>query len=590
VPLSIKSNPLFDKVNGLFLTISLFVSFIDLFILGSKWIEVPAYYNLIKSITLVYSLLSLIMGVYIFLRVHDLKQKIFRGIFLGICFLFLLSSIRWLFAEDAHNLEVGGIAIFFSLFIAFVSFSTLLNRLGRTLHPSMVYVLSFLALIILGTSLLIVPSATTNGISLVDATFTITSGVTVTGLSVVDTEFAFTRFGKIVIMIFIQLGGLGVLTFSNLLALLFRKENSYHNRLMVGDMIKEINSNETFSTLGRIILLTIIIESIGALLIYFSILDNSKVVDKFFFAIFHSISAFCNAGFSLLSANLYDDTVKYNYFFQMVVVWLLVSGGIGYGLMINHYRFLRYWFFKILGKLGISKTIKYDLTKISVNNSLVLKTTLFLLVSGTILLYITESGNSTMTEHGPLGQIWVAIFNSATPRTAGFNNINMGALTMPSVLIITFLMWVGASPASTGGGIKTTTFAIAVMTLFNSIKGRKKLIYRWREIATETIQEANSIIILSVFVIGTASLTLTFFEKDFTYLDLLFETVSAYSTVGLSIGITAKLTSASKITLIITMFIGRVGFLTFLIGLFRQIFGEPKREVASYPKDNVYIG
>jgi trk system potassium uptake protein len=590
MPFSLKSNPLFDRINTIFLVVSLFVTFTDLFILGDKLIENQSYYSFIRILTLIYSIFSVLMGVYLFLRVKERKQKIFRGIFLGVCILFLLSCLRWILSQDATNLNTGGLSIFFSLSIAFISFSSSLNRLGSTLHPSMVYVLSFAALIILGTSLLTLPSATTNGISLIDALFTITSGVTVTGLSVVDTEFAFTRFGKIVIIIFIQLGGLGVLTFSNLLALLFRKENSFQNRLMVSDMIKEINNNETFSTLGKIISLTIGVEMLGAILIYISIINNVKVEDKFFFAIFHSISAFCNAGFSLFSENLYNDSVKFNYFFQMIIVWLLVTGGISYGVMINHYKFLKCWGKNLFSKFGIAEKKSYTLSKISTNNSLVIRTTGLLLLIGTILLFITEYGNKTMTEHSFLGQIWVAIFNSATPRTAGFNNINMADLTLPSLLIIIFLMWIGASPASTGGGIKTTTFAIVLMTLFNSIKGRKKLIYRWREIATETINEANSIIILSVFTIGTASLLLSVFEKEFRFVDLLFETVSAYSTVGLSVGITGKLTFASKIILIITMFVGRVGFLTLLIGIFRQFYGEHKREVAQYPKDNVFIG
>jgi potassium uptake TrkH family protein len=454
----------------------------------------------------------------------------------------------------------------------------------------MIYVLSFLALIILGTSLLTLPSATTNGISFIDALFTTTSGVTVTGLGVVDTEFAFTRFGKIVILIFIQLGGLGVLTFSNLLALLFRRENSFQNRLLVSDMIKEINNNETFSTLGKIISLTLIVEIIGAILIYFSILNNAKIEDKFFFSIFHSISAFCNAGFSLFSGNLYEDSIKFNYIFQAIIVWLLITGGISYGVMINHYRFLRCWITNLISKLGFVKNRPYTVSKISINNILIIKTSVVLLVLGTLFFYVIECNNAAISEHGPLGKLWVSFFNSATARTAGFNNIDMSTLTLPALLVMIFLMWIGASPASTGGGIKTTTFAIVVMTLFNSIKGRQKLIYKWREIAVDTINQANSIIILSVFTIGTTSLLLSIFEKDFKFIELLFETVSAYSTVGLSMGITAKLCTESKIILIVTMFIGRVGFLTFLIGIYRQFFSEHKREVANYPKDSVFIG
>jgi Trk-type K+ transport system membrane component len=210
------------------------------------------------------------------------------------------------------------------------------------------------------------------------------------------------------------------------------------------------------------------------------------------------------------------------------------------------------------------------------------------LIVGTILFYITEY-NNTLREHGFWGKIFVSFFNSVTPRTAGFNNVNMAELAMPSILICMFLMWIGASPGSTGGGIKTTTFAVVCMNLFNQIKGRTKLIYNWREIPVDSINQANAVIFLSIIAIGISTLCLSYLEKNFVFKDLLYEAISAYSTVGLSLGITAKLSSASKVVLIITMFLGRVSFLTILIGLYRQFFEQHKREVAQYPQDNVFI-
>mgnify|MGYP000967550622 FL=1 len=191
-------------------------------------------------------------------------------------------------------------------------------------------------LILSGSFLLLLPAATTNGISIIDAVFTITSGVTVTGLTVVDTNLAFSTFGKSVIMIFIQMGGLGILTFTNLFSLLFKTDHSFQNRMMVSEMIKELNSKDTFTTLMKIVSLTIVIELIGALLIYISVYDVPQIENKVFFSAFHAISAFCNAGFSTLTNNLYEESIRFNYFLQMIIAWLLVTGGISYSVMINH--------------------------------------------------------------------------------------------------------------------------------------------------------------------------------------------------------------------------------------------------------------
>jgi Trk-type K+ transport system membrane component len=356
---------------------------------------------------------------------------------------------------------------------------------------------------------------------------------------------------------------------------------------MVSEMIKELNNRNTFTTLTKIIGLTIAVELIGALFIYISVVSNPAIKDPGFFALFHAISAFCNAGFSTLTNNLYEHSVKFNYFFQLVIAWLIISGGISYSVMINHNSIIKN---KLLGYYRwLSKKPKVSrVIKINTNNALIMKTSAILLLFGTIVFYFNEQ-NTVLKEHSFFGKIVVSFFNSVTPRTAGFNNVNMADLTLPTFMLILFLMWVGASPGSTGGGIKTTTFAIAMLNLFNQIKGRTKLIYRWREIPLDSINQANAVIFLSFFAIGLSTMFLAYFEKNILFKDLLFESISAYGTVGLSMGITFNLSSASKIVLIITMFVGRVSFLTILIGLYRQFFKEHKRELATYPTDNVFI-
>lgn len=461
------------------------------------------------------------------------------------------------------------------------------NIRNSGLHAALIFVISFIFLILCGTFLLLLPYSSTKTISIVDACFTITSGVTVTGLGVLETSKDLTRFGQTVLLIFIQLGGLGVLTFTNLFSLVIKADNSFSNRLMVGEMIKELNNKDTYSTLIKIVGLTLIIELIGSVLIYLFTYENGTIDNKVFFATFHAISAFCNAGFSLFPQQLYDESLRFNYPLQLTMIWLLITGGISYSVMINHNNLLS-------NKLKIiNKWINPDqkvgcVNKVSINNSLVIKTTFYLLIFGAILFFINER-NNVLAEHGWFGKIVVSLFNSATPRTAGFNNVVMSDLTMPTFMIILFLMWIGASPGSTGGGIKTTTFAIVCLNLFNQIKGRTKLVYKWREIPLDAINQANAVILLSFIAIGTSTLFLSYFEKNIQLKDLLFEVVSAYSTVGLSMGITPQLTEQSKIVLMITMFLGRVSFLTFLIGLYRQFFKEHKREVAQYPEENVFI-
>ena len=271
----------------------------------------------------------------------------------------------------------------------------------------------------------------------------------------------------------------------------------------------------------------------------------------------------------------------------MVIGWLLVTGGISYSVMINHNNIITNKIKKFV--CYVTNTRKREtLAKMSNNNSLVITTTFWLLLLGSVFYYINEY-NNTLKDHSFWGKILVSIFNSATPRTAGFNNVDMTMITTPTIIVTIFLMWVGASPGSTGGGIKTTTFAVSVLNLFNQIKGRTRLVYNWREISLDSINQVNAVIMLSFIAIGTSTLLLSYFEPNMLFRNLLFEVVSAYSTVGLSLGITASLSVPSKMVIIATMFLGRVSFLTFLIGLYRQFFKEHKRELANYPSDNIFI-
>ncbi len=582
------SNTYYEKISTIFFYISLIIILFQSIGQGARLLQTESYFVAFKILNFIFGCFSVFISVYLFIKEKVAFKRVIKAGFLGLSIFFLIAALQWLIDKNFLPIDSRGNVLLFSVFIAFLSISQRINNISHSgLHSAVIFVLSFVMLILCGSFLLMLPASTTTGIRPLDAVFTITSGVTVTGLAVVDTQTTFTYFGKTVILVFIQLGGLGILTFTNLFSLLFKSDNSFQNRLMVSDMIKELNNRDTFSTLGKIIILTLVVEMLGALLIYISIYNTPDIDNAAFFSVFHSISAFCNAGFSTLSNGLYQSNIKFNYFLHTIIAWLIITGGISYSVMLNHNALIGKRVDRLFCALGY-KTPAAGNVKMNTNNSLIIRTTVFLLIFGTIVFYINEYDN-VLKEHGFWGKIFVSFFNSVTPRTAGFNNVDMAALTMPTLLICIFLMWVGASPGSTGGGIKTTTFAVVCMNLFNQIKGRTKLIYKWREIPVESINQANAVIFLSLIAIGISVLFMSYFEKNMLFRDLLYEVVSAYSTVGLSLGITPKLTDSSKIVLIITMFIGRVSFLTFLIGLYRQFFKEHRKELAKYPSDNVFI-
>lgn len=458
--------------------------------------------------------------------------------------------------------------------------------LSRTfLNPAQLFILSFVGIIMLGTFMLMLPNATTKGISYVDALFVSTSAVCVTGLSSVDVQYSFTHFGHYIIMFLFQIGGLGILTFTSFFSHFFKGESSFENQLVLQDMTGANKVGEVFKLLKNILLITFSIELIGAILIFSSISSAQipNIYDRGFFATFHSVSAFCNAGFSTLSGNLYEPGYQYNYFLHLNVVWLLVMGGLGFPIVSNTLYYIKFRFEKLLEPIT-KKKVKYRPWIMNLNSRIIVITTTSLIVIGTILLYFTEY-NNTLAQHSGFGKWVEALFAATTPRTAGFNTVNMGQLTDITLMITILLMWIGASPASTGGGIKTSTFAIAVLNFISLAKGKTRIEIFRRQISENTVQRAFAVILLSLFVIGIGISFLVVFDGDKGLMKLAFESFSAYSTVGLSVGITSSLTSASKVVLILLMFIGRVSMLSILIALFRK----EKYKNYRYPAEDVLI-
>jgi trk system potassium uptake protein len=471
---------------------------------------------------------------------------------------------------------------------------------ANRLPPSLIFVFTFVLLILSGAGLLCLPNATThiNGsqITFIDAVFTSTSAVCVTGLAVQDTQLFFTPLGHFIILLLIQLGGLGVMTFTSFFGFFMMGGQTFKSQLLVKEMVNANQIGEVFRTLMKILLITFGIEFLGAVWIYFS-LDATVFPDfgyRVWFAVFHSISAFCNAGFSILSLGLYDPSMQYNYSIHLCICLLITLGGIGFPIVFNFYSYLRQMLsFRIANKKNQLNLINPSLL-LSPNTKIVMLVSSILIVFGTIAFWIFEY-NNTLTAHTTIwGQFVTSLFGSITPRTAGFNTIDYAQLTVPTIMITLFLMWVGASPASTGGGIKTTVLAIGTLNIFNIARGKERIEIFQREISESSIKKAFAIICLSLIILGLCTILVYSFEfqghnisaetdrnRDLTF--IAFECFSAFGTVGLSMGLTPTLTDGSKIVLIVAMFLGRVGMLTLIIGLLRQVSPVNIR----YPKDDL---
>lgn len=449
-------------------------------------------------------------------------------------------------------------------------------------NPAIVFVGSFMILALTGAFLLMLPSATTNGITFTNAIFTATSAVCVTGLAVVDTANDFTVVGQSIILVLIQLGGIGILTFTSFFAFFFRGGSSFKEGLNTKDFIAHEGLKDVFRAALNVVIFTISVEFVGAIFIYSSILDNEVIDNKFFFSIFHSISAFCNAGFSIFSSGLFDESIRFHYFFQWIIMTLIVFGGLGHNIVFNFYQYIKTYVLEFFDKNRIHKQIRI----ITLNTRLVLYTTLLLLIVGFVFLFISEYHNTLEIHDTLFGKITNTAFNAVTPRTAGFNTVDFTQFTVPSLLFIIFLMWIGASPASTGGGIKTSTFALATLNIFAVAMGKSRIQILGRRISSESTSRAFAILCISLIVIGIAIMALLIFEpKDTPVLTVVFECFSAYSTVGLSLNFTPTLTEPSKYVLIATMFIGRIGMLNLMVGLLRQL----NHQFYEYPKENILI-
>jgi len=469
------------------------------------------------------------------------------------------------------------------LFYFFIRLTFLLRKIYSIyFNPAILFVGSFAIIALAGTFLLMLPSSTTHGISFTDALFTSTSATAVTGLIVVDTAKDFTPLGQTIIMLLFQIGGLGMLTFTSFFAYFFKSGASFKESLYMKDILGHEKLNSVMRTVMQIVLFSLILEGIGALLVYHSLTHIGSFKDRGFFAVFHAISAYCNAGFSLASDGLYDTGLRFNYYMQWVIMALIVFGGLGYHIAYNVIQYLK----KLMANLFSKRDDRLFISRvINLNTKIVLYTTVILIAGGAIFFLFSEQQTHLLAHTSTFGKFTTAMFSSVTSRTAGFNTVDMTNFTIPGILFMIFLMWIGASPASTGGGIKTTTFALATLNIFSIARDKKYIEIGTRRVATEAVQRAFAIISISLVSIGTGILLLLIFNPEFSLIQIAFEVFSAFSTVGLSLGITSQLSEQSKYVIIFLMFFGRIGLLNLMIGLLKSV-GKTDYK---YPEENILI-
>lgn len=444
--------------------------------------------------------------------------------------------------------------------------------LQRHLKPEMMFTYSFLFIIITGAFLLMLPNAHSGQLRFVDALFTSASAVCVTGLTVVDTSSAFTLTGQIILLVLIQIGGVGVMTFTSFIAMSFFSQTSFQDQMALKSILNEESMNNIFRTLFYILFTTILVEAGGAYLLWLEVADIPQTIipDKIFFSVFHSISGFCNAGFSTLPENLCNPAVRHLYGFQCWLAVLIILGGIGFPIVFNYGKLLNHKIRNLAYQIsGSPRRIPSHVRVVSTTTRIVIPATIFLLIVGTTLFLIFENSN-TLSGLSPGAKLATSFFSAVTPRTAGFNNVPMGELLPPTVFLTLILMWIGASPMSTGGGIKTTTFVIALKNMYAILRGKQRVEIAKRQLTYENVNRAGAVIFLSLLWIGLATTFILVTNPQGSVTQALFEVTSALSTVGLTLNFTPTLNDIGKVIISITMFVGRVGLIVILSGIFHQ--------------------
>ncbi|HAA00153.1 MAG TPA: potassium transporter TrkG [Flavobacteriales bacterium] len=527
-----------------------------------------------------------------FLRDHWIE-----AIMMLVLFIEGLSSIltgKLLLQTFFQSVGFSSFEQFSTIFIQLYFFFVVLIGLTRTytimpfirLHPATLFLLTFLLLIISGTGLLMLPEMTVQegSMSFIDALFTSTSASCVTGLSVVDVSTYFTLKGQMVILMLIKVGGLNIVGFVAFIILMskFGIGVKYHS--FMDDYAKRGTIESALRMLRKILVWSLFFELSGALLFYFFLGDDNPLTptgsDRFFASVFHSVSAFNNAGFSIFQDGMFNEFVRHNYFLHIVLMVLIFLGSLGFMAI-----------FDLFSVENVRDRMRNPWKRINFNTKIALNFSIILVLAGFVMFFMFEYYH-TLNDKNSGEKVVTALFQSVTTRTAGFNTVDIGSLSTPTLIFFMFLMFVGASSNSTGGGIKTSTFAILWASTVATMRERKNVELFKRTISSETVLKAFTILLFFIAWNLIAILMLMVTEQDAIYygqhteLDVIFEQVSAFGTVGLSTGVTSSLTVAGKIIITLSMFTGKIGALTLA-----YLFGKKALSTNyKYPKANALVG
>jgi potassium uptake TrkH family protein len=445
--------------------------------------------------------------------------------------------------------------------------------------PPVLMMISFFVLMCIGAALLMMPRMTTHGISLTDAFFTSTSASCVTGLTVLNTGTDFTFRGQLVIMLLMQFGGISILAFATFFAAFFANARiGIKQQHLLKDYFSASTITDSISMLREILLATILIEAIGILLLYChwkstGLFANSA--ENLFYSFFHAISAFTNAGFCLWDKNFMDAAIMNSYFPKIVIMGLIIIGGMGFIFLHD-----------VFSPKQIKERHIHKWKRLSPGTKIVLYTTLVIIVAGSVTFYFLERHHSLGIFYDFGDSVLASAFQIVSCRSAGFNTVEIRAVSVPTLLLIMVVMFIGASPGSTGGGIKTTTAFVIFKSVAATIRGKNSIEFHKKTIPFEIVDKAYSIVLMSILIILLSVFVLAIVEPQFSFITLLFESVSAFSICGLSMGITPELSDTGKFILILNMYIGRIGTLSIAFALARRI----KQAKHQYPNTYFMVG
>ena len=451
----------------------------------------------------------------------------------------------------------------------------LLSKIN-TMEPAQVMVIGFGVVILFGGLILNLPIATKSGESagFLNALFTSTSAVCVTGLIVVDTSTYWSEFGQFVIITLIQTGGFGFMTIATMFSLLIGKKINLRERLLIQESLNQRDLSGLVKLTRYIIMMTFAIEGIGALLLSMVFIPEFGLLKGIWYSIFHSISAFCNAGFDLMGTTTgeFSSLMSFvdNALINFVIGGLIILGGIGFPVI-----------------LDVINNRKYS--KLNIHSKIVINTSAILIILGFLFIFIAEFNNKASLGNLDMkGKLLSSFFQSVTLRTAGYTTIDLSLLKESTLFFMIILMIIGASPASTGGGLKTTTVATLFLTVKSFILGKEDIEVYQRRIGDTTVKKSLGIFFIGVFIALFGTLILTIVNPEYTLIESIFEVVSAFATVGLSIGGTPSLTVLGKILIMMLMFLGRVGSLTIFIALLSR--NNKVKSKIRYPEGKIIVG